>query len=114
MQAIVKGALQMIISVEMIEEPEKMKEKETKDKTQEVKVKLLIAVKEALEKGVVTEEEDKKNVKEKKLEVNLEVAALTCQGLTSGGASWSQLGLYWHAPVGVVRSRDCGIELEGC
>ena len=41
-----------------------------------MKVKLSTDAKEALEKGVVTEEEDKKNVKEKNLEVNLGVAAL--------------------------------------
>ena len=61
-----------------------------------------------------TEEGDKTYVKENNLEVNLELAASTCQCLTSEGVGWSQLGLYCHAPVGVVRSLDCGIELEGC
>ena len=43
----------------------------------------------------------------------LEVAVLTCQGWKNTRGSWSWQGLYWHAPGGAVRSRDCDSGLEG-
>ena len=87
-----------------------MAKEEVKEETQEVEAKKELAMTAAA--GIRAEAE--KMVKEETIKANLEVAVLTCQGWTSTSSSWSRLGLYWHAPAGVVRSRDCGSELEGC
>ena len=86
-----------------------MAKEEVKEETQEVEAKKELAMTAAA--GIRAEAE--KMVKEETIKANLEVAVLTCQGWTSTSSSWSRLGLYLHAPAGVVRSRDCGSELEG-
>ena len=79
MKKVKKGTL----SVEREEEAEKMTEKEVKENAQEVEVKAERAVRVAEKKGVGAEKMNKKNVKEEIVKVDLEVAPLTCRGLTS-------------------------------
>ena len=78
-QAVVKKVKKGTLSVEREKEADKLTEKEVNKNAQEVEVK----AERAVEKGVGAEQIIKKKVKEEDVKVYLEVAALTCQGLTS-------------------------------